>query len=200
MKRDGMKLGARLGLAVAIVGVGLLATATPAQADTFQLTSCHVGGGCGSQTVFGTVTLTANGSGGVDFDVELFGGNKFVETGAADFQLFKFNATGVVLGDIVNAATKNPLNAVTGGLQGAAGAFNGDGTGTFGFGIECVTRANCNGASGAPFSGLTFTVNGSTISDFFANSDGNRFVADIYIAENGNTGPVDVSTPAIIPD
>ncbi len=41
----------------------------------------------------------------------------------------------------------NPLNAVAGGLQGSAGAFNGDGTGNFGFGINCVIASNCNGTS-----------------------------------------------------
>jgi hypothetical protein len=30
----------------------------------------------------------------------LFGTNAFVKTGSADFQAFKFNATGVVVGDI----------------------------------------------------------------------------------------------------
>src|SRR5262249_25749663 len=108
---------------------GLLASA-PAQAITFDLLSCHIGspGTCPpAGTSFGAVTLTQNGA-NVDFDVELTGGNRFVETGSADFQLFKFNGTGIVAADIVNEATKNPLNAVAGGLQGSAGAFSGDGT------------------------------------------------------------------------
>src|SRR2546425_9241013 len=117
--------GAWIVVAVAILGVALIATATPAQAVTFDLTSCHVTGGCGTQTVFGTVTLTQNGA-NVDFVVSLAGGNRFVETGAADDQLFKFNATGVVAADITNEATANPLNAVPGGLNGFAGAFNGE--------------------------------------------------------------------------
>ena len=133
------------------------------------------------------------GSPGVNFDVELAGGNRFVQTGAADQQLFKFNGTGIVAGDIVNEATANPLNAVPGGLQGSAGAFNGDGTGNFGFGINCATDP-CNGGSTPTFTGLTFTVNGATIAELTApNNLGNIFVADVLIASNGLTGPVDVS-------
>src|SRR5262245_1502456 len=101
--------GAWIVLAVATVGVALLATAIPAQAITFDLTSCHVGGGCGTLTPFGTVTLTQAGA-NVNFDVLLAGTNRFVQTGAGDQQLFKFNGTGIAVGDIVNAATAMPLN------------------------------------------------------------------------------------------
>ncbi len=192
--------GAWIVLAVAILGVALIATATPAQAITFDLTSCHVTGGCGTQTVFGTVTLTQNGA-NVDFVVSLAGGNRFVETGAADDQLFKFNGTGVVAADITNEATANPLNAVAGGLNGFAGAFNGDGTGNFGFGIACVTASNCNGGSTPTFTGLTFTVQNATIAELTASNNlGNIFVADILIASNGLTGPVDVTGGAVVPE
>src|SRR5206468_12156128 len=151
-------------LVLAVIAVGFMIAAPPAHAVTFDLTSCHVTGGCGTQTVFGTVTLTQVGA-NVNFDVELAGGNRFVETGAADQQLFKFNGTGIVAADIVNEATANPLNAVAGGLNGFAGAFNGDGTGDFGFGIACVISSNCNGGSTPTFTGLTFTVNGATIAE-----------------------------------
>jgi hypothetical protein len=182
--------GAWAVLAVVILGVALIAT--PAQAIDFQLTSCHIDGGCGTAP-FGTVTLTQNGA-NVDFIVALSGGNRFVETGSVDFQLFKFNGTGIVAGDIINEATASPLNAVTGGLQGSAGAFNGNGTGTFGFGINCVIAANCNGGSTPTFTGLTFTVTGATIAELTVpNSSGNIFVADVLIASNGLTGPVDVT-------
>jgi hypothetical protein len=187
------------GLLIAALLLVGLAVAVPANAISFDFTSCHVTGGCGTQTVFGTVTLTQVGT-SVNFDVELAGGNRFVETGAADFELFKFNATGVVAADIINEATANPLNAVAGGLQGVAGAFNGDGTGTFGFGIECVTASNCNGASTPTFTGLTFTGLNSVISDFTtANASGNIFVADVLIASNGLTGPVDVTGVTPLP-
>jgi hypothetical protein len=52
--------GAWIVVAVVLLGVALTAP-TPAQAASFDLTSCHVTGGCGTQTVFGTATLTQNG-------------------------------------------------------------------------------------------------------------------------------------------
>ena len=44
-------------------------------ADTFNLTSCHVSGGCGTATQFGTVTLTQTGDVG-NFVVALNSGNR----------------------------------------------------------------------------------------------------------------------------
>ena len=90
---------------------------------TFDLTSCHVTGGCGTQTVFGTVDLTQNGA-NVDFVVTLLGGKRFVETGAADDQLFKFNGA-TSAANITNEATANPLNAVAGGLNDSPGLSTG---------------------------------------------------------------------------
>jgi len=186
--------------AVDILGVALIATATPAQAIDFNLTSCHVTGGCGTQTVFGTVTLTQNGA-NVDFVVSLAGGNRFVQTGSADQQLFKFNGAAGA-GNIINEATANPLNAVPGGLQGFAGAFNQPNTGNFGFGIACATDP-CNGGSTPVFTGLTFTVTNATIAQLTVpNNLGNIFVADVLIAStvNGLTGPVDVTGPGVVPE
>ena len=81
-----------LGMLVA----GLMLAAPPAQAVpttvTFDLTSCHLSGGCGTATQFGTVTLTQVG-GNVLFDVVLNSGNLFVETGAGAGALFVFNDT-----------------------------------------------------------------------------------------------------------
>jgi len=188
----------------ALLAAGLLAAA-PAEADiTYQLTSCHISspGSCSTAgTSYGTVTLTQNGA-NVDFDVALSGGSVFVETGAADDQLFKFNATGIVVGDIVNETTVPTLTPAV-PLNGFTGAFNGDGTGNFSFGIACVTASQCNGASGANFSELTFTVNGATIAEVTpANTDPKNvntiFVADILCGATSGcsgTGPVDVSVP-----
>lgn len=188
-----------------LVGAGTLAIVgllgvSPAQATTFDLTSCHISspGSCGTATSFGTVTLTQSG-GNVNFDVKLSDGSVFVETGSADFQLFKFNATGIVVGDIVNETTVPVLSPAV-PLNGTTGAFSGDGTGDFSFGIACVNLSQCNGASGTNFSELTFTVNGSTISDFLIDSGkGNFFVADILCGATSGctgTGPVDVAVPA----
>ena len=160
---------------------GLLAAAPAQAAVVFNLTGDHCSGGCGTPP-FGSVTLTQNGT-TVDVDVDLFGTNAFVKTGAADFEAFKFNATGVVLGDIT-VNQNNPGKT----LAAQTGAFNGDGTGTFGFGIACTT---CGGGASDKFStDIIFHVATATIADLTApNSSGNVFVADI-IGSTGNTGPV----------
>jgi len=149
----------------------------------YNLTSDHCTGGCGTPP-FGTVTLTQNGA-NVNVTVTLAAGYQYAQTGAADGQIFKFNGVGVVVGDIVVGAHVPALAA-------AAGALNGDGTGNFGFGINCPSCGN--GPTG--FGGtITFTVNNATIADLtVANNLGNLFVADV-LAPNGNTGPVDVSVP-----
>jgi len=54
----------------------------------------------------------------------------WAQTGAADFQLFKFNATGVAGGDISVVQTFAGQT-----LQANTGSLNGDGTGDFSFGI-----------------------------------------------------------------
>jgi PEP-CTERM motif-containing protein len=183
------------GLLIAALLVVGLAVAVPANAIVFNLTSDHCTGTCGIAP-FGNVTLTQNGT-TVDVDVHLFSPNFFAKTGAADFEAFKFNATGVVVGDI----TVNQ-NAVGQTLAPDAGAFNGDGTGNFGFGINCTTCGN--GASSAFNTDIIFHVASATIADLTApNNLGNVFVADIFSSNlgglngNGNTGPVDATVPNV---
>jgi len=168
-------------LIVALLVVGL-AVAVPANAIVFNITSDHCTGTCGTPP-FGTVAVTQNGA-NVDVDVHLFTGIQFVKTGSVDFQAFKFNATGVVLGDIT-------VDAHTPTLTADAGAFNGDGTGNFAFGIICSSCGN--GASDAFSTDIVFHVANATIAEVTApNNLGIIFVADI-IGLNGNTGPVDVT-------
>jgi hypothetical protein len=194
-----MKSISQLAFLAAVGAVGLCANSA-AQADIFTFTSCHVTGGCGTATSFGTVTLTQSGT-SVNFDVVLSDANRFVETGSADQQLFKFNntASGATALNIINAATGMPTNAVTGGLAGFSGSFNGDGTGNFSFGVACAISANCNGGSTPTFQEITFTVTNTTLANLeTGNNLGNRFVADVLIGSNGLTGPVDVSVPGPI--
>ena len=180
-------------LILATLVIGLLAVAVPsAQAVSFDLTSDHCTGGCGTPP-FGTVTLLQNGA-NVDVTVHLNSPNQFVQTGSANFQVFKFNATGVVLTDIT-------INAHTPALAAATGAFNGDGTGDFAFGINCPSCAN--GAAGRFSADIVFHVANALISELTVpNNLGNIFVADIISCNvatcdtgtgTGNTGPVDVS-------
>ena len=166
------------------------AAPTPGLAITFDLTSDHCTGGCGTPP-FGTVEVTQVGT-SVHIVVDLAAGISWAKTGAADFQAFKFNATGVVLGDIsvVQTFAGQTLAAQT-------GAFNGDGTGEFDFGIACTT---CGNGASAITSNIDFTIANATIADVTAvNNLGNIFVADIFSSATGNTGPVDV-TGAPIPE
>jgi hypothetical protein len=172
-------------LAAAALVTGLLVAAPAQAAVVYNLTGDHCTGGCGTPP-FGSVTLTQNGT-TVDVDVDLFGTNAFVKTGSVDFQAFKFNAIGVSLGDI-SVNQNNPGKT----LAAQTGAFNGDGTGTFGFGIACTT---CGGGASDKFStDIFFHVASATIADLTApNGSGNVFVADI-IGSTGNTGPVYATT------
>jgi PEP-CTERM motif len=182
-------LRASLILAVGLLSAGLMFASTPAQADTFNFTSDHCTGGCGTPP-FGTVTLTQNGS-DVVVVVDLNPGYQFIQTGSGDNQAFKFNATGVVLGDITVQQT---LAGET--LVAATGAFNGDGTGNFVFGINCSTCGT--GGSNAFDTNITFRVASATIADLTAGNNLNIiFVADVLApaAQGGRTGPIDVTGP-----
>ena len=178
----------RLGVVAALLVVGMLVQAPSAHAITFQLTSDHCTGGCGTPP-FGTVDVTQAGA-NVNFVVTLAAGYQYAQTGAADGQIFKFNGTGVAVGDIVVGAHVPALAAAT-------GAFSGDGTGDFTFGINCPSCGNGpTGFGGA----VSFTVNNAPIAEVTApNNLGNIFVADV-LAPNGNTGPVDVSTTPSVPE
>ena len=176
----------------------LLALAVPAaQAVTFDLTSDHcIGvGGCGTAP-FGTVDVTQVGA-NVHFVVDLANGPpntvSWAQTSPADFLLFKFNGTGIVLGDISIIQTFAGQT-----LQANTGTFNGDGTGPFSFGISCTTCGN--GPLGIA-SVLEFNVANATIADLTAGNPLNIFVADVFSGQTGNTGPVDVGpNPPSVPE
>ena len=163
-----------------------LVTSQVASAVSFDLTSDHCTGGCGTPP-FGTVDVTQVGA-NVHIVVDLANGVSWAQTGAADFQLFKFNGVGIVVGDIsvVQTFAGNTLQANT-------GTFNGDGTGPFSFGISCTTCGN--GALGIS-SNVDFTVANATIGDVTQGNPLNIFVADV-LGTTGNTGPVDVSVSQV---
>jgi hypothetical protein len=182
-----MKTQTRLGLST-LLGGALLAAASSAQAIAYDITSDHATGGLGTPP-FGTVTLTQNGA-AVDVTVHLFSGYSFITTGSSDFMDFKFNATGVALGDITidqNATYDNGNQLVA-----STGTYNGDGTGFFGFGISGVDQKD--GFAGAFNTDISFHVASATIADLTVpNNLGILFVADLYSATTGNTGPADVT-------
>lgn len=168
--------------AAALVVTGLMAV-TPARAAVFDLTADFCTGGCGTPP-FGSVTVVQDliTPTTVDVTVHLNSPFEFAKTGAADFQAFKFNAVGVVLGDIT-------VDAHVPTLVAAAGSFNGDGTGSFGFGINCPSCGN--GLSDAFTTDIVFHVANAVVADLTAkNANGNIFVADIGNPNTGRTGPV----------
>ena len=187
---------------VAAVFAMSVAVTSVSYADTFNFTSCHLSGGCGAATQFGTVTLTQVGA-NVTFDVVLNSGNRFVETGASGQQLFLFNDT--VAGSTVTNITST-LNgstvSITGGLTGVTNASIDTGpTGTFTGGISCTLSSSCNGGSTPNINDLHFTVTNATIAQLtHTNGSGNIFAADVLCGQTGctgQTGVLDVSSVAI---
>ncbi len=176
-----------------------------AQAVEFDITSCHLTGGCGTATDFGTVTLTQSGT-SVLFDVVLTSGNRFVETGAGDQELFLFNDS-LAGSTITNITATLDGNTVTipGGLSGFTNLspVHADGTGDFTASVECTDSSDCNGGSTPNINDLHFTVTNATLAQLETpNADGNIFVADILLGQTGApaggpTGLVDVSVPKV---
>jgi probable HAF family extracellular repeat protein len=164
--------------------VGNYAPPPPPPPVRFSLTSDHCSGGCGTPP-FGNVTITQVGA-NVNVLVALASGINWAKTGAADFEEFKFNASGITLGSITVDQTFAGQT-----LAAQTGAFNGDGTGDFTFGIACITCGNGNlGIT----SNISFEIAGTTIAALTTpNALGTIFVADIFSSQTGNTGPVDVS-------
>src|SRR5262245_45699808 len=189
------------GLALSVGFLGM--TTVASHALTFNLTSDHCTGGCGTAQ-FGTVELTQVGA-NVQFIVDLANGPPntvgWAQTGAGDFLLFKFNATGIVIGDITVTQTFAGQTLAAAGPGGPAPPgpppFSGDGTGVFNWGIFCSTCGNGNlGIT----SNVQFLVANALISDFTTpNNLGNVFVADIFSSQTGNTGPVDATVPNPVP-
>ena len=173
----------RYSLAALAVVAATAAFPSASHAIIFDLTSDHCTGGCGTAP-FGTVTSPRLGRTSISQWIWRMA-YSWAKTGAADFQAFKFNGTGVALGDIT-------VNQTFAGqtLAPQTGAFNGDGTGNFSFGIACTT---CGNGASAITSNIVFHVANASIADVTApNNLLNIFVADVFSSQTGNTGPVDV--------
>lgn len=174
-----------LALALALAS-GQAANAT---SITYELTSnhCTIPADCGAPgTVFGLVTLDDHGGANVEFTVSLNSPYVWAKTGAADFLAFKFNATGIVVGDISVSQTWAGQTLVA-----SAGSFNGDGTGPFAFGIACST---CGNGISTINTNLVFSVTGATIAELTdPAANPNIFVADLGNSTNGATGPIDAT-------
>lgn len=187
-----MKIKYLAAVLIGIAGLGL----QQAKADTFNFTSDHCTGGCGPQP-FGTVTLTQVGN-DVNVVVSLFNGNKFVETGAGNNNYFLFDNAGITLANITNISAPFAPGALTATIGGHA-----DGTGNWMWGITCPTCGT--GGGNAILGPISFTVTNTTLAAMevghsVSGFGTELFVADILSGTTGNTGPVDVNTPAVVPD
>jgi hypothetical protein len=189
----------KLSLAILVAAMLMLVTA-PVQAYTLYFTSDHLTGGYGSVGPFGEVVMTEVGS-NVNFVVKLYDQSLFVRTGAGDEMNFKFNGTDVTLDDIIVPTGLSKAysgDADPPGPKGpdGLGDFDGDGGGSYFFGVYFTGQATGGGA-GLP-GPITFTVNDATIADLTVPNELNQiFVADVISGINGKTGLIDVSAVPI---
>lgn len=171
--------------------------ANPASALTvFSLNQTQTSGlGSGP---FGTVTLAQDGLNAVDVTVSLAAGYKFVETGGPH-DAFTFNLDNLssyTVSDIVATAAAGtaagkvrPYLALGSGSNPAFGSFSGK--------LQCDGCGN--GGSKAFATGLSFTINGTGIteSSFAANAAHYVFSADVLRIATGATGAVGAIATAV---
>ena len=167
--------------------------ATPAAAVTYQLN--NGGSAFTGLASWGTVDLVQSGV-DVNFTVTLASGFDFVTTGNQNSKAsFAFNASGVVLADIINIDTPSSQTYA------AWAPGNNSPFGTFTFGIYCSTCGS--GASNADPDPLTFKVKNSLISEFLSTSTGGTaayFAADIFGPSGSGQGATGaVGTTGLIP-
>lgn len=171
----------------------LFVNSASATSITYNLTSDHCTGGCGTSP-FGSVTLNDFGStGDVRVMVTLFNGNQFVDTGFAG--AFGFN----LLGNPTISVTGLPSGfALVSSTAATGNDYHFDGLGYFDYAISGPSPSH-------PYSGpLTFDVlaAGLTVASF---ADLSRtpadeqayFVADILSGQTGRTGPVGSLGPCL---
>jgi PEP-CTERM motif len=132
-------------VSLAIFAVVTLASATLTRADTVTF-NLNTGSTLPNQN-YGTVTLTLNGSGGIDVSVQLLPGNRIVNTGFD--ASFAFNFTGS--GQLGVTGLPGTYTLVNNGNPSSIGM---DGFGTFEYGV----LFNAQGGGAGTDSSLTFTV------------------------------------------
>jgi hypothetical protein len=132
-------------VSLAIFALVTLASATLTRADTVTF-DLNTGSTLPSQN-YGTVTLTLNGSGGIDVSVSLLPGNRIVNTGFG--ASFAFNSP--ASGQIGVTGLPGTYTLVNNGNPSSIGM---DGFGTFQYGV----LFNAQGGGAGTDSSLTFTV------------------------------------------
>jgi hypothetical protein len=135
----------KFAISLAIFVLVTLASATLAQADTVTF-DLNRGSTLPNQN-YGTITLTLNGSGGIDVSISLLAGNRIVNTGFDASVAFN-NTLGGQIGVTGLPGTYTLVN------NGNPSSIGMDGFGTFQYGV----LFNAQGGGAGTDSSLTFTV------------------------------------------
>src|ERR1043165_2505318 len=133
-------------LFLAIFAVVSLGSAALAKADTVTF-NINQGSTLPNQN-YGTLTLTLNGSGGIDVSISLLAGNRLVNTGFGATVAFNMVNPDVQVGTTGLPATYTLVNS------GTPSSIGMDGFGTFEYGV----LFNAQGGGAGTDSSLTFTV------------------------------------------
>ena len=162
----------RLTLSLAVFAVVSLGSAAIAKADTVSF-DINRGSTLPNQN-YGTLTLTLNGSGGIDVSINLTAGNVLVSTGfpaSVAFNMVNPDQT------ITVAGLPATFTLVNGGVPTTLGM---DGFGNFEYGVAF----NGNGGSTNGGSSLSFTVNRAT-----------GFTSVFQLVENSTNPPGSLQSP-----
>jgi hypothetical protein len=149
-------------MSLAMFAIVALGSAVAAKADTvtFQL---NQGSTLPNQN-YGSITLTLNGSGGIDVQVSLLAGNRIVNTGFDASVAFNMNGANSQIGVTGLPLTYSLVNS------GNAGSIGMDGFGNFEYGV----LFGAQGGGAGTDSSLSFTVTRTggfaSVFDLVANS------------------------------
>lgn len=158
-----------------------------AQASTYDFTSDHCTGTCGTAP-FAIATVTQDGNNTLLFDISLINAQSMVNTG---FPLtFAFNLSGGPTITYSNLTSGFSIPDVIGTNQQAAGSYHQDGTGFFQYGV--LWHLNGGGAGYTGTLSFDISASGLTLASLVQNSNNQFFALDV-LGSNGNTGNVDAS-------
>jgi hypothetical protein len=140
-----LKYLSKIAISLAIFAIVTLASATLTRADTVTF-NLNRGSTLPNQN-YGTITLTLNGSGGIDVSIALLPGNRIVNTGFDASVAFNCTCSG----QIGVTGLPGTYTLVNSGNPSSIGM---DGFGTFEYGV----LFNAQGGGAGTDSSLTFTV------------------------------------------
>lgn len=170
--------------------------------DTFAITSDHCSGGClGGLASAGTITVTDNGTGALDYTVALNPGFGFINTGGSGGLGatigFNIDKSSITLSSLTSPGATFSLESTS------AGTVHIDGFGDFSYGLNCDSCGN--GASNPDFNNpVSFEItapgglslNPSPTGDVTQSAGGAPpayFAVDVFSTVTGKTGPMDAS-------